>query len=128
MKPGAFSISLHVKDLQKSVDFYQAIGFELAGDHRDQNWCVMRQGTSTIGLFHGMFEHNILTFNPGWAQDTSPLDEFDDVRDIQSALDDLELDFVERADPMSTGPAHIILHDPDGNVIMFDQHVSKADS
>ena len=125
MKLGAFSISLAVKDLQTSIDFYTGLGFEVGGGDVDNGWCMLRCDTTTIGLFQGMFEHNILTFNPGWAQDASALDEFEDVRDIQARLDNMGVDFVERTQTDGDGPAHIIFHDPDQNVIMLDQHVPK---
>ncbi len=123
MKLGAFSVSLAVKDIDASITFYQALGFELVGDFRDQGWCMLRSDTTTIGLFQGMFEHNILTFNPGWAQDASPLDGFEDVRATQARLEAAGITIERRADPDSDGPAHFIVTDPDDNVIMFDQHV-----
>lgn len=123
MKLGAFSVSLAVKDLQKSIDFYTNLGFEVGGGDIEHGWCILRSDSTTIGLFQGMFEHNILTFNPGWAQGASPLDDFEDVRSIQERLGEAGVDFVERADPDGDGPAHFIVHDPDNNVIMFDQHV-----
>ncbi len=124
MKLGAFSVSLAVKDIQRSVAFYEALGFELAGDYSDQGWCVMRSDTTTIGLFQGMFEDNILTFNPGWAQDVSALEDFEDVRALQARLEAAGLEVDTRADD-GDGPAHLVLRDPDGNIIMFDQHVPK---
>jgi catechol 2,3-dioxygenase-like lactoylglutathione lyase family enzyme len=127
MKLGAFSVSLAVKDLQKSIDFYTQLGFEVGGGDIEHGWCILRSDTTTIGLFQGMFEHNILTFNPGWAQDATALDAFEDVRSIQERIEasGLAIEILERADPDGEGPAHLILHDPDNNVIMFDQHVPK---
>ena len=127
MKLGAFSVSLAVKDIDASITFYQALGFELAGDFRDQGWCMLRSDTTTIGLFQGMFEHNILTFNPGWAQDASPLGGFEDVRDVQARLEAAGVTIQRRADSDSSGPAHFIVTDPDDNVIMFDQHVPRPE-
>lgn len=126
MKLGAFSVSLAVKDIAKSITFYQHLGFELAGGDVEGGWCVMRSDSTTIGLFQGMFEDNILTFNPGWAQGAEPLDDFEDVRDIQARLEAHDIPFEQRADPDGDGPAHIVLLDPDNNVIMFDQHVPKS--
>jgi len=127
MKLGAFSLSLAVQDIQKSITFYEALGFELAGGDVENGWCIMRSDSTTIGLFQGMFEHNMITFNPGWAQDATPLDAFEDVRAIQARLTEIGADFVDQADPDSEGVAHFIVHDPDNNVIMFDQHVPKPE-
>jgi catechol 2,3-dioxygenase-like lactoylglutathione lyase family enzyme len=123
MKLGAFSISLAVKDLTASRAFYAHIGFEEAGGDPDNGWLILRNGTTTIGLFQGMFEGNLLTFNPGWDGDAQPLDEFEDVRAIQAKLRDAGIALTQDTDPDGTGPAHISLTDPDGNAILIDQHV-----
>lgn len=123
MELGAFSVSLAVKDIEASRSFYEKLGFSpMAGDQA-QGWLILRNGSTVIGLFRGMFDKNILTFNPGWDQSASPLASFTDVRDVQESLEAQGVEIVTRADPDSTGPAHIILSDPDGNVIMLDQHV-----
>lgn len=122
MKLGAFSISLAVKDIHASREFYEKLGFDAMGGVPDQNWLIMKNGDTVIGLFQGMFEDNIMTFNPGWDQAAQPVDEFDDVRDIQKALKGAGVTLFAEADEASEGPAHIMLKDPDGNVIMFDQH------
>lgn len=121
MKVGAFSVSLAVKDIHKSLEFYQKLGFENMGGNLEQNWVILKNGSTVIGLFQGMFEDNILTFNPGWDQNAELIDEFDDVRDIEKKLlqEGIKL---ERKTENKTGPEHIILVDPDGNVVMFDQH------
>lgn len=122
MKLGAFSISLTVKDIKASQEFYEKLGFDAMGGVPDQNWLIMKNGDTVIGLFQGMFESNIMTFNPGWDQAAQPIDEFDDVRDIQKSLKEAGIALDSEADEASEGPAHFILKDPDGNVIMFDQH------
>ena len=123
MELGAFSISLAVKDLAASKSFYEKLGFhEFAGD-ASQNWLIMKNRDHLIGLFQGIFENDILTFNPGWDQDGSSLVSFTDVRDLQKALKAKGLDFLQEADESTTGPASFILMDPDGNPIMIDQHV-----
>jgi len=125
MQLGAFSVSLAVKDLAASRAFYEKLGFEKVGGDAAQNWLVLGNGTTKVGLFQGMFEDNILTFNPGWAQDKTPLDTFEDVREIQARLKAAGVELLVEADPESDGVAHIVLQDPDGNQIMFDQHVPK---
>ena len=122
MKLGAFSISLAVKDIKASRAFYEKLGFSDLGGVLDQNWLIMTNGTTVIGLFQGMFDKNILTFNPGWGQDARPVDPFDDVRAIQADLDAKGIAFEARADPTGSGPAHFVIHDPDGNQILVDQH------
>ena len=122
MKLGAFSISLAVKDLQASKDFYSKLGFEDFGGMPDQNWCILKNGDTVIGLFQGMFDKNMLTFNPGWAQDASELDDFTDVRELQKALKAAGVALDMEADEDSTGPGSIMLKDPDGNPILIDQH------
>lgn len=123
MELGAFSVSLAVKDLGASRAFYEALGFTAMGGDPSQGWLILMNGSTAIGLFQGMFERNILTFNPGWDQEAKPLASFTDVRELQRALDAAGVAITTRADPETTGPAHIVLTDPDGNVIMFDQHV-----
>ena len=128
MKLGNFSVSLAVKDLSASRAFYETLGFETVGGNADHNWLVLRNGSTKIGLFQGMFEDNILTFNPGWDGEGNPLESFQDVRDIQTKLMDAGVELLLEADPDSAGPAHIVFADPDGNQIMLDQHVAKPGS
>jgi catechol 2,3-dioxygenase-like lactoylglutathione lyase family enzyme len=124
MRLGNFSVSLAVKDLKVSRDFYEKLGFRLvAGD--GTNWSIMQNETSTIGLFQGMFDKNILTFNPGWDRTCATLPDFDDVREIQRQLLAKGVPLTTKADETSTGPASVVLFDPDGNQILLDQHVSK---
>lgn len=122
MKLGAFSISLAVKDIHKSKEFYEKLGFSYKGGNIDQNWLVLKNGEAVIGLFQGMFEGNIMTFNPGWDGDAQNLDEFDDVRAIQEHLKSLGIELTKEADVSTKGPEHITLTDPDGNNILIDQH------
>ena len=123
MNLGAFSISLAVKDIRVSRDFYSSLGFEDFGGDIDQNWLIMKNGPHIIGLFQGMFESNILTFNPGWDQEANTLASFTDIRDIQRHLKDQGIALISEADQTSTGPASCMLVDPDGNTILIDQHV-----
>lgn len=123
MKLGAFSVSLAVKDLDASRAFYAALGFEPVGGDADQNWLILRNGGTTIGLFQGMFERNMLTFNPGWGPSAEPLDAFTDVRALQRALKAQGVELASEADEETTGPASFVVVDPDGNPILFDQHV-----
>lgn len=123
MELGAFSVSLAVQDIEASRSFYEKLGFTTMGGDQSQGWLILKNGSTVIGLFQGMFEENILTFNPGWGQDASPLASYTDVREIQKSLDARGVEITTRADPDGTGPAHIVLLDPDGNVIMLDQHV-----
>ena len=123
MELGAFSISLAVKDLQASRDFYEQFGFSAVGGDAAQNWLIMRNGEHTIGLFQGMFEKNILTFNPGWDSRARQLDAFIDVRDLQRQLKARGVELQSEADESTTGPASIMAVDPDGNPILVDQHV-----
>ena len=125
MKLGAFSVSLAVADLAASKEFYQTLGFEVTGGDADQDWLIMVNGETVIGLFHGMFDENILTFNPGLTQHKEPTSDFTDVRDIQAALRAAGVELVADTDPDDTGPAHIVLTDPDGNRIMVDQFVDR---
>jgi catechol 2,3-dioxygenase-like lactoylglutathione lyase family enzyme len=122
MNLGAFSISLAVNDIQVSFDFYQKLGFAQMGGHIDQKWLIMKNGHAVIGLFEGMFEQNIITMNPGWDQNAQNADPFDDVRAIQAHLKSLGVQLTNETDPQASGPAHIVLHDPDGNQILIDQH------
>ncbi|MEM7492950.1 MAG: VOC family protein [Pseudomonadota bacterium] len=121
MQLGAFSVSLAVKDIAASRKFYEALGFTTEGDE-SQKWLIMKNGDTLIGLFEGMFEDNILTFNPGWDQSAQEVNPFEDVRTIQKKLKDAGIEMAVEADPSTSGPAHIILSDPDGNQIMLDQH------
>lgn len=122
MNLGAFSVSLAVKNLQASKVFYEKLGFSVFGGDEEQNWLIMKNGDHLIGLFQGMFDKNILTFNPGWDQQANETQEFTDVRQIQAALKDAGISLTTEADPTSTGPANIVLEDPDGNQILIDQH------
>ena len=123
MNLGAFSISLAVKDIAVSQAFYEKVGFERVGGDPTQNWLIIRNGETTIGLFQGMFERNTLTFNPGWTGQAEELDVFQDVREIQQTLKANGLDLVSESDASATGPASVMLIDPDGNPILIDQHV-----
>jgi lactoylglutathione lyase len=120
---GAFSVSLAVKDLQASRAFYEKLGFEVCGGNPAQNWLILRNGTVTIGLFQGMFERNILTFNPGWDYQAQAVEEFTDVREHQRRLKSKGLELASEADERSTGPASFVVVDPDGNPVLIDQHV-----
>jgi predicted lactoylglutathione lyase len=122
MKLGAFSISLSVKDLQVSRQFYEHLGFSVFAGGEEMNYLIMKNEDSLIGLFNGMFEKNILTFNPGWDQNAQNLDSFDDVRTIQKHLKEKGIQLAQEANPSSTGPASILFFDPDGNTILIDQH------
>lgn len=122
MKLGAFSVSLAVRDIAASRAFYEALGFTSPGDSGDDNWVILTNGTTVIGLFQGMFDGNILTFNPGWDQSAQPVDPFTDVREIQRRLREAGIAMAVEADEATAGPAHIVLNDPDGNTIMIDQH------
>ncbi len=123
MSIGAFSVSLNVKDLQKSKNFYETLGFQVFAGDESQNWLIMRSENSTIGLFQGMFEQNIMTFNPGWDQNCNKLDNFKDVREIQSDLMNQGIEFSKTVEEGSSGPGSFVISDPDGNTILFDQHV-----
>lgn len=122
MNLGAFSISLAVKDIEASKLFYQNLGFTVFGGDQQQGWLILKNGDHMIGLFQGMFEGNILTFNPGWDQSANPFDPFDDVREIQRHLQAHGVELTQSVDETSTGPASITLIDPDGNAILIDQH------
>lgn len=122
MKLGAFSISLAIKDIKASKEFYEKLGFSSMGGDIDQKWLILKNGNAIIGLFEGMFEQNVITFNPGWDESAQNVDPFDDVRSIQKHLKGVGVNLVNEADANSKGPAHITLTDPDGNSILIDQH------
>ncbi len=122
MKLGAFSISLSVKDLKISKEFYEKLGFDVLAGSMEQNYLIMKNENALIGLFQGMFEGNILTFNPGWDENGNNLETFDDIREIQKRLKAGGLELASEADEKTTGPASLMLTDPDGNVILLDQH------
>ena len=123
MQLGAFSISLAVKDIQASKAFYENLGFTQVGGNVEENWVILRNGDHNVGLFQGMFEQNILTFNPGWDQHAQLLDSFTDVRNLQKQLKEKGLTFAAEADETGTGPASFVVVDPDGNPVLVDQHV-----
>ncbi len=123
MELGAFSVSLNVKDLESSQSFYEKLGFQVFGGDATQNWLILKNGDHVIGLFQGMFEKNILTFNPGWDKNANKLDSFTDVRDLQREFKAQGLNIENEADENTTGPASFIVIDPDGNPILIDQHV-----
>jgi len=127
MQLGTFSTSLDVKDIQASKDFYTKLGFEVAGGNIEQNWLILRNGSTTIGLFQGMLGQNIMTFNPGWNELAEPLQEFEDVRQLQSKLKERGVDLATEADIEGEGPASFTLVDPDGNHILVDQHVPSPE-
>jgi len=123
MKLGAFSVSLNVKDIHASKTFYETLGFSVFAGDIERNYLIMKNGDSIIGLFQGMFENNILTFNPGWDQNANTLESFDDVRAIQEHLKTNDVKLEKETDGSTTGPASIVFYDPDGNTILIDQHV-----
>jgi predicted lactoylglutathione lyase len=123
MKVGAFSISLSVKDIKASKLFYENLGFTFFGGSLQKNYLIMKNGNALIGLFQGMFTNNILTFNPGWDENAQKVETFDDIRKIQQTLKEKGVKFETEADLKSSGPASFILLDPDGNSILFDQHI-----
>lgn len=123
MELGAFSISLAVKDLEASRRFYEKFGFEVFGGDASQNWLIMKNGDHVIGLFQGMFEKNMLTFNPGWDSNARALESFTDVREIQRRLKAQGVQLTHEADENTEGPAYLMAEDPDGNPILIDQHV-----
>ncbi|MEX3744127.1 VOC family protein [Lysinibacillus xylanilyticus] len=122
MKLGAFSVSLSVKDIHKSKTFYENLGFQVFGGDITQNWLIMKNESCIIGLFQGMFEKNILTFNPGWNENAENLNSFTDIRDIQKDLKAKGIKILSEADETSEGPASLTIEDPDGNPILLDQH------
>jgi catechol 2,3-dioxygenase-like lactoylglutathione lyase family enzyme len=123
MQLGAFSVSLAVKDLEASRRFYEKFGFEVFAGDAAQHWLILKNGDHVIGLFQGMFERNILTFNPGWDSDARKLEAFTDVRELQRQLKARGVQFVSEADETTVGPASFVAVDPDGNPVLVDQHV-----
>ena len=123
MDLGAFSVSLAVKDLDASRAFYEQLGFSALGGDASQGWLILKNGSTVIGLFQGMFERNILTFNPGWDQNARALASFTDVRELQRQLKAQGVELVSEADESTTGPASFVAVDPDGNPILVDQHL-----
>jgi catechol 2,3-dioxygenase-like lactoylglutathione lyase family enzyme len=123
MELGAFSVSLAVKNIETSKAFYEKLGFHVVMGGPAQKWLIMKNGAHVIGLFQGMFEKNVLTFNPGWDQDARPLAAFTDIRELQRQLKARGLEFQSQADEHTTGPASFVVVDPDGNPILVDQHV-----
>jgi predicted lactoylglutathione lyase len=122
MSIGAFSLSLTVKDINKSHEFYKKLGFDDFGGDISQNWLIMKNEDCIIGLFQGMFEKNMLTFNPGWDADAKEVNPFKDIRVLQEELQEKGIEFVSKADSNTKGPASFIIEDPDGNPILVDQH------
>ena len=123
MRLGAFSISLSVKDIKASRLFYENLGFKVFAGDISKNYFIMKNGNALVGLFQGMFENNILTFNPGWDENASKIDEFDDVREIQRQLKEKGVKLVSEVDENTSGPARLYVLDPDGNSVLIDQHV-----
>ena len=123
MKLGAFSLSLSVKDLSKSKEFYENIGFSVFGGDMKNNYLIMKNERTLIGLFQGMFEENILTFNPGWDENAKEVNDFQDVRIIQQDLNSTGTEIINPADENGKGPASFVIKDPDGKLILFDQHL-----
>ena len=123
MEPGAFSISLAVKDIKASKAFYERLGFKEFHGDISQNWLILKNGVHVIGLFQGMFEKNMLTFNPGWDSNAQKVEPFTDVRALQQQLKEQGVELVSEADETTAGPASFLVMDPDGNPILFDQHV-----
>ncbi len=125
MQLGTFSLSLAVKNITTSLAFYQALGFRQIGGEIDQNWVIVQNGDTVIGLFQGMFERNMMTFNPGWTAPGVSAEDFDDIRQIQGMLQEAGITPTRPAAPDGKGPDHLLITDPDGNTIMLDQHVPK---
>ena len=123
MELGNFSVSLSVKDIAASREFYEKLGFAVFGGDQEQNWLILKNGAVVIGLFQGMFERNMLTFNPGWDGNAQPLTSFTDVRELQRELKAQGVELVNEADETTSGPASFIAVDPDGNPVLVDQHV-----
>tara|TARA_R110000744_G_scaffold353186_2_gene459487 strand:- start:2118 stop:2489 length:372 start_codon:yes stop_codon:yes gene_type:complete len=123
MELGAFSVSLSVKDIEKSKVFYQKLGFDVVGGEQSQNWLILRNGDHTIGLFQGMFEGNIMTFNPGWDKNCNTLESFTDVRELLKTFKAQGVDIIQKSINGESGPSSFSLVDPDGNSILIDQHV-----
>lgn len=122
MELGAFSVSLNVKDLKASKDFYEKLGFTPFAGSMDKNYFIMKNGDTLIGIFQGMFEKTIMTFNPGWDQSAGELESFTDVREIQTVFKELGLELKKDVGESSSGPGSLMLEDPDGNTILIDQH------
>jgi len=122
MELGSFSVSLAVKDLSASRAFYEKLGFAVMGGDADQGWLILKSPSCVIGLFQGMFERNMLTFNPGWDANAQELAEFTDIREIQKTLREAGMGFAQEADETTTGPASFVVIDPDGNPVLVDQH------
>ncbi len=122
MKLGAFSVSLNVKDIKTSKQFYENLGFKVFAGGMEKNYLIMKNENSLIGLFQGMFEGNILTFNPGWDENAKNIEKFEDVREIQKHLKNKNIKLTTEADENTSGPASLMVTDPDGNVILIDQH------
>jgi len=123
MELGAFSVSLNVKDIHASKAFYEKLGFTVFHGDITQNWLILKNGNATLGLFQGMFEKNILTFNPGWDQSAQPLESFDDIRKIGQSLKSDGVNLISENTEGSSGPGNITLTDPDGNPVLIDQHL-----
>lgn len=123
MELGNFSISLSVKDIHASKDFYETLGFTVFAGDIERNYLIMKNGSTNIGLFQGMFENNIMTFNPGWDENAQNLDSYTDIRDIQAHLKKNGVQMIQEVDELTSGPASAIFTDPDGNTILLDQHV-----
>jgi len=122
MNLGTFSVSLAVKDIEASKQFYEKLGFVVFGGNQSHNWLILKNGDHVIGLFQGMFDKNILTFNPGWNSDAQPVAEFTDIRELQRQLKARGVELLSEADETTTGPASVMMVDPDGNTILLDQH------
>ena len=127
MRLGNFSVSLAVKDIHASHAFYEKLGLRAIGGDAAKNWLILQNETCTIGLFQGMLEKNTLTFNPGWNRECNILADYDDVRDIQKSLKNQGFSLLTQVDELSTGPASLLLLDPDGNPILIDQHVPSPE-
>ncbi|HEX3138710.1 MAG TPA: VOC family protein [Rhizobacter sp.] len=125
MDLGNFSVSLAVKDINSSLTFYEKLGFKQVGGQLEQNWVVLQNGTARIGLFQGMLDENIMTFNPGWTKDKEALTDFQDVRELQRTFKARGLVIAIEADETTEGPAYFQVADPDGNTLLFDQHVAS---
>lgn len=123
MKLGAFSMSLNVKDLQVSKAFYEKLGFKALGGNEEMNYLIMKNENAIIGLFQGMFEDNILTFNPGWDENAQTLENYNDVREIEKSLKESDIVLEQEVKKETQGPGSLIVKDPDGNVILIDQHI-----
>lgn len=123
MELGAFSVSLSVQSIEVSKVFYQNLGFKVVGGDQSQNWLIVRNGDHTLGLFQGMFEGNIMTFNPGWDKDYKTLESYTDVRELLKTFAAQGIDIIQKSIESENGPASFVVKDPDGNPIMIDQHV-----